>query len=208
MLRERTTIAGPAGALEIVIEGATHPRALALVCHPHPLFSGTMDNKVVTTLSKAFEELGCAVARFNFRGVGKSEGVHDEGRGEIDDALAALAHLRNTCGADLPIFLAGFSFGSVIAAQSFHRFSAQTAPQVGVKKLILVGPAVSRFQMPTVPDDTVVIQGEADEVVPLADVLNWARPQALPVTVFPGSTHFFHGQLVALKKAVTQACLF
>jgi uncharacterized protein len=208
MSRERTTIAGPAGALEIVIEGAASPRALALVCHPHPLFSGTMDNKVVTTLSKAFEELGCAVARFNFRGVGKSEGAHDEGRGEVDDALAALAHLRRTCGADLPIFLAGFSFGSVIAALSFHRFSAQTAPQVWVKKLILIGPAVSRFAMPNVPDDTLVIHGEADEVVPLADVLNWARPQALPVTVFPGSTHFFHGQLVALKKAVKQACQY
>ncbi len=200
MVHERTTIPGPAGALEIAIEGATNPRALALVCHPHPLFSGTMDNKVVTTLSKAFEEIGCAVVRFNFRGVGKSEGVYDEGRGELDDANAALTYLQKTCGVKLPVFLAGFSFGSFVAAT--------LARQVAHKKLVLVGPAVSRFPVPNVADDTIVIHGEEDEVVPFADVLSWARPQALPVTVFPGSGHFFHGQLIALKRVVVQACQF
>ncbi len=200
MLHERTTIPGPAGALEIAIEGAASPRALALVCHPHPLFSGTMDNKVVTTLSKAFEELGCAVVRFNFRGVGKSEGVYDEGRGEVDDASAALMHLRSVCSEGLPVLLSGFSFGSFVAAT--------LAPRVPHRKLVLVGPAVSRFAVPGVAADTVIIHGEADDVVPLADVLDWARPQALPVTVFPGSGHFFHGQLLALKHAVKQACQF
>jgi uncharacterized protein len=200
MQHERKTISGPAGALEVSIEGALDPRALALVCHPHPLFSGTMDNKVVTTLSKAFEEIGCAVARFNFRGVGKSEGSYDEGRGEVDDAKAALAYLQNTCGVKLPVLLAGFSFGSFVAAA--------LAQQVPHQKLILIGPAVLRFAIPEVASDTIVIHGEADDVVPLADVLNWARPQALPVTVFPGSGHFFHGQLVALKHAVVRACQF
>jgi uncharacterized protein len=200
MQHERKTISGPAGALEVSIEGALDPRALALVCHPHPLFSGTMDNKVVTTLSKAFEEVGCAVARFNFRGVGKSEGSYDEGRGEVDDAKAALAYLQKTCGVKLPVLLAGFSFGSFIAAT--------LAQQVPHQKLILIGPAVSRFTVPEVASDTIVIHGEADDVVPLADVLNWARPQALPITVFPGSGHFFHGQLVALKHAVVRACQF
>ena len=200
MQHERILIAGPTGALEIAVEGAATPRALALVCHPHPLFSGTMDNKVVTTLSKAFEELGCAVVRFNFRGVGKSEGGYDEGRGEVDDANAALMHLQRICGETLPVLLSGFSFGSFVAAN--------LAQQVPHRKLVLVGPAVSRFALPSVAAETVVIHGELDDVVPLADVLNWARPQALPVTVFPGSGHFFHGQLVALKLTVKQACQF
>ena len=200
MLHERKIIVGPAGSLEVAVEGAASPRALALVCHPHPLFSGTMDNKVVTTLSKAFEEIDCAVVRFNFRGVGKSEGSYDEGRGEVEDAKAALAHLQTLCGEQLPLILAGFSFGGFVAASL-----ATTVPH---QKLVLVGPAVSRFAVPSVAAETVVIHGETDDVVPLADVLNWARPQALPVTVFPGSGHFFHGQLVALKHAVRQACQF
>ncbi len=199
-MSERTLIAGPAGALEIALDVAPAARAIALVCHPHPLHGGSLDNKVVTTISKAFGELGCCVLRFNFRGVGKSEGAWDEGAGEADDALAALAHLRHTCGADLPLLLAGFSFGAFVAAK--------IAPQVSPAQLLLVGTAVSRFAVPEVNAETHVIHGETDDVVPLAEVLNWARPQALPVTVFPGAGHFFHGQLVQLKAMVKTLCQF
>jgi alpha/beta superfamily hydrolase len=201
MNRETRLVAidGPAGAIACAIdEPADSPRGVVVLCHPHPQHGGTMDNKVVQTLARAFLQLGYRAVRFNFRGVGASAGVWDEGRGEVDDALAVIAAQRD---GTLPLALGGFSFGGFVAATAATRLpEAERA-----ERLVLVGPATSRFQVPVVPADTVVIHGEADDVVPLAATLDWARPQALPVIVFPGVGHFFHGQLTLLKNQVVQA---
>ena len=188
-------IDGPTGALEVLFtrpEGA--PTALALICHPHPQFGGTMDNKVVQTLAKAFAELGCATMRFNFRGVGNSAGVFDDGIGETEDAAAVLAWGRAQVPQSMPLIAAGFSFGCFV--------QTRLLPRSQPDQLVLVGPAVNRFQIPEVAKDTIIIHGEEDDVVPLADVMNWARPQGLPVTVFPGTGHFFHGRLTELKAVI------
>jgi alpha/beta superfamily hydrolase len=191
---ERYTIPGPAGRLEIALNVPHPPHAgLALIAHPNPTEGGTLDNKVVHTLAKTFFALSYVAVRFNYRGVGASEGTFDNGNGETDDALAALAHARERCG-DLPIVLAGFSFGGFIAAR--------VAKVVAAERIVLVGPAVGRFAVDTVPFDTIVIHGEQDDVVPLAQVFEWARPQELPVTVFPGGGHFFHGRLPQLSRAI------
>ena len=202
----RESVVGPAGVIEcamdepVLAHGAT-ARGLAVLCHPHPQFGGTMDNKVVVTLARAFLQLGYRALRFNFRGVGGSAGAWDEGQGEIDDALAVIKAQRAQ-SPGLPLALGGFSFGGYVAAQAAARLAA-SAP---VERLVLVGPATSRFEMPaTVAPDTVVIHGEADEVVPLIATLDWARPQVLPVIVLPGVGHFFHGQLTLLKNQVIQA---
>ncbi|MFG6467763.1 alpha/beta hydrolase [Roseateles sp. BYS87W] len=196
---EKRLVAGPAGALEVAIDlpaaGVT-PLGTALICHPNPTQGGTMDNKVVQTLARAFIHLGWRAVRFNFRGIGKSEGAWDEGRGEVDDALAVLAAER-TAGA--PLVLAGFSFGGYVASRAAQRLADPA------QRLVLVGPATSRFDTAPVPADTVVIHGEVDDVVPLSSVLDWARPQSLPVTVVPGVGHFFHGQLPLLKSLVVRA---
>jgi uncharacterized protein len=192
-------IPGPAGQLEIAFTlPQAAPRALAVVCHPHPQHGGSMDNKVVQTLAKAFQELGCAVMRFNCRGVGKSEGEFDNGIGETEDAAAALAYARAQVGDGLPLIAAGFSFGCYVQTRLYERAKPQ--------QLVLVGPAVKRFQIPEVPKDTLVVHGEEDDVVPMADVMDWARPQALPVTIFPGTGHFFHGRLSELKACVKRHC--
>jgi uncharacterized protein len=191
---ERYTIAGPAGALEVALEVPTAPLAgIALVAHPNPVEGGTMDNKVVHTLARAFHSLSYAAVRFNYRGVGRSEGAFDRGHGETDDAFAALAHARERLG-ELRVALAGFSFGA-----------ARLAARVSAERLVLVGPAVGRFAVDSVPAETIVVHGEEDDVVPLADVLAWARPQQLPVVVFPGCGHFFHGRLPQLARTVTGA---
>ena len=193
-------IDGPAGALEVAFQRPANqpPIAFALICHPHPQFGGTMDNKVVQTLARAFAELGFATLRFNFRGVGKSEGGFDEGIGETEDAAAALAWGQAQLGVPLPLVAAGFSFGCFVQT----RLLARSQPE----QLVLVGPAVNRFEIPEVPKDTIIIHGEEDDVVPLADVMNWARPQGLPVTVFPGAGHFFHGRLPELKTVIKRSC--
>lgn len=192
---ERTTIDGPAGALEIVCNAPSSARrGIALVAHPHPLQGGTLDNKVAQTLARTFHSLDYVAVRFNFRGAGASQGVHDEGVGETEDALAALAWARSRYGDRLPVALAGFSFGSYV--------QTRVAGRIDAERLVLVGPAVMRFGGATVPPDTIVVHGEEDEVVPLAAVLDWARPQALPVVVFPGCSHFFHGRLTQLRDTV------
>ena len=195
---ERSTIAGPAGALEIALNiPETPPRGIALVAHPHPQQGGTLDNKVAQTIAKTFFTLGYAAVRFNFRGVGRSEGTFDEGRGEAADALAALKHAQaryDSAGRALPVALAGFSFGAYV--------QTIVAQSVAAERLVLVGPAVGRFAVGAVPADTIVIHGEEDDVVPLADVFAWARPQALPIVVFPGCGHFFHGRLLQLQAAI------
>jgi alpha/beta superfamily hydrolase len=192
---ERFVVDGPAGALEIVINApAASPAGIALVAHPLPTEGGTLDNKVVYTLAKTFFALGYAAVRFNFRGVGKSSGTFDEGNGETDDALAALADAKKRFGNAQPIVLAGFSFGSFVQTRVAHRVKAE--------RIVLIAPAVNRFPAERVPSDTIVVHGEEDDVVPLADVLAWARPQELPITVFPGCGHFFHGRLPQLQRIV------
>lgn len=198
---QRQSIAGPAGAIECAIDAptATPPRGLAVLCHPHPQHGGTMDNKVVQTLARVFTQLGYTAVRFNFRGVGGSAGAWAQGPGEIDDALAVVAAFRSEAQA---LVLAGFSFGGYIASRAAQRLTADGAV---VQRLVLVAPAASRFDLAAVPPNTLVIHGEADDVVPLAAVFDWARPQALPVTVLPGAGHFFHGQLSLLKSMVLGA---
>jgi len=191
----RSSVAGPAGRLEVafnVPEGSL--RGIALIAHPHPLQGGTLDNKVVQTLARTFAALGYAAVRFNFRGVGQSVGQFDDGVGETDDALAALAAAKLEFG-ELPVALAGFSFGSYVQTRVAHAITAE--------RLVLIGPAVKRFPVEAVAPDTIVIHGEEDDVVALADVLAWARPQQLPIVVFPGCGHFFHGRLPQLQRAIT-----
>lgn len=190
----RELVDGPVGKIETDVNdpGGTR-RGIALIAHPNPVQGGTKDNKVVTTLAKVFFALGYVAARPNFRGIGASEGRHDEGRGETDDLVAVAAHLRRTYG-DLPLLLAGFSFGSFVQTRVAKRLPPQ--------RMVLVGPAVNRFPAEAVPPNTLVIHGEEDDVVPLAAVLDWARPQTLPVVVVPGCGHFFHGQLNLLADIV------
>ncbi|NCT82625.1 MAG: alpha/beta fold hydrolase [Comamonadaceae bacterium] len=197
---EKRLVPGPAGQLEVAIDlpqGGAVPLGTALICHPNPTQGGTMDNKVVQTLARAFIQLGWRAVRFNFRGIGQSSGGWDEGRGEVDDALAVLAAVRAPGEA---LILSGFSFGGYVASRAAQRLGAEPA-----QRLVLVGPATSRFDTAPVPADTVVIHGEVDDVVPLSAVLDWARPQSLPVTVVPGVGHFFHGQLPLLKSLVVRA---
>ena len=189
----RASVAGPAGAIEVALDGPEQPAGVAVLCHPHPLHGGTMDNKVVQTMARAFVQLGWLAVRFNFRGIGASAGAWDEGRGEVDDALVVIAALRDPA---LPLVLGGFSFGGYVAASASARTPGSAAP-------VLIAPAVKNFPTPAASEGSLVIHGEADDVVPLAAVLDWARPQSLPVTVVPGAGHFFHGQLPLLKNLIT-----
>lgn len=194
----RQTLAGPAGALEVALDApAGEAVGVAVVCHPHPVHGGTMDNKVVITLARAFLQIGFSTVRFNFRGAGGSEGAWDEGRGEIDDALAVIAAHRDP---RRRFMLAGFSFGGYVAATAASRLPAESRPE----RLVLVAPSTQKQQVPPVPADTLVIHGEADDVVPLSATLDWARPQTLPVIVLPGVGHFFHGQITLLKSLLVQ----
>jgi uncharacterized protein len=196
---QRTSIAGPAGAIECAIDSpVAAPRGLAVICHPHPQHGGTMDNKVVQTLARAFVQLGYTGVRFNFRGIGASQGGWDEGRGEIDDASAVIAAHR---APGQPLVLAGFSFGGYVARQAALHLPEGAAAE----RLVLVAPAVRNFELPPVSASTLVIHGEADDVVPLQALFDWARPQSLPVTVLPGAGHFFHGQLPVLKQIILAA---
>jgi alpha/beta superfamily hydrolase len=198
---EKLEYAGPAGRIQVQRdqpEGT--PRGVVVIAHPHPLFGGTMDNKVVQTLARAFVQAGWTAVRFNFRGVGTSEGVYDEGRGEAVD-LQAVVEAYAPQG---PIALAGFSFGAFVTAQALQALWSTR----DVRAVVLVGTAAARFQVPPLPpeahDRTLALHGEKDETVPLAAALDWARPQSLPITVVPGVEHFFHGQLPLLKGLVAR----
>jgi len=198
---EKIRLQGAAGVIEVQRDQpAGAVRGVAVIAHPHPLFGGTMDNKVVQTLARAFVGGGWTSVRFNFRGVGASEGVHDEGRGERDDMLEVVRQLAPE-GA---LAIAGFSFGAFVASCAVERLWGSRE----VRQLVLVGTAASRFQVAALPPEaherTLVIHGEADDTVPLAAVMDWARPQSLPVTVVPGGGHFFHGQLPLLKSLVAR----
>jgi alpha/beta superfamily hydrolase len=189
----REFIAGPAGRIECAIDAPPgEPRGLALVAHPHPLYGGTLDNKVVQTLARVFARLGYAAYRPNFRGVGGSEGRYGEGTGEVEDLAAVLEEVHHE-----KIVLAGFSFGAAM--------QAKLAQRVTPERMVLVGIAVNHFEAPPVPAGTLLIHGERDETVPLAAVLDWARPQDLPVVVVPGADHFFHGRLHSLRAIVERA---
>lgn len=199
---QRFSLTGAAGALECALDlpEATAPRGIALVAHPHPLYGGTMDNKVAQTLARAFVALGYATARMNFRGVGQSAGTHDEGRGETDDMALLLSHMQQQYPG-LPVALAGFSFGTFVQSQLQQRLIAQGTP---AERLVLVGSAAGKWAMPNVPANTILIHGELDDTIPLAHVLDWARPQDLPVIVIPGADHFFHRKLQHIKNFVVE----
>ena len=198
--RETLLLAGPAGKLEVVINRpSSTPRGIALIAHPHPLFGGTLENKVVQTLASTFAELDCVALRMNFRGVGQSEGQHDAGNGETDDMLFLADYAKREFG-DLPIFLAGFSFGGFV--------QTKVATKLAIRQMVLIAPAAGRFDVAEVKPDTLVIHGEQDDTVPLTAIMDWARPQNLPIVVIPGADHFFHKRLHLIKQLVSQACRF
>lgn len=210
---ERLALSGDAGAIEAVRDAATGvaegaaPRGVAIIAHPHPLFGGTMDNKVVQTLARAFVASGYTAVRFNFRGVGGSAGTYDEGRGELDDLLAVVRQVAPEGPDAAPIALAGFSFGAFVTSHALAALWGRRA----IERVVLVGTAASRFTVAPVPPEahlrTLVVHGEQDDTVPLSAVMDWARPQILPVTVVPGGGHFFHGQLPLLKNLVARHLL-
>lgn len=204
---QRVLLNGPAGTIDCALDAPAGPlRGIAVIAHPHPLFGGTRDNKVVQTLARALLAEGYLCWRPDFRGVGGSQGSHDEGRGETEDLLAVIdaARVHPSAGgdADLPLVLAGFSFGSFVQTRVARALANRGQP---AGRLILIGPAVSRFEVGDVPPETLVIHGEQDDVVPLSAVLDWARPQQLPVVVLPGTDHFFHHRLPQLKSLVRSA---
>jgi len=209
----RGVIPGAAGAIEVAGEVPAAPVAAAVIAHPHPLYGGTMDNKVVTTLERAFRELGAATFRFNFRGVGATTGMHDEGRGETEDMLRVAGHAR-AHAPGVPLWLAGFSFGGAVATRASLRTE--------FARLVLVAPGFRRLTgeglgTPIDPRDpqfgeagrhthenTVVIHGDLDETVPLSDSIAWAAAREVPVVVIAGAEHFFHRKLHLLRDAVAR----
>ena len=202
---QKTVVTGPAGSIEAVVDApelapGVAPRGVVVIAHPHPLFGGTMDNKVVQTLARAFVQCGWQAVRFNFRGVGATEGVYDEGRGELQDLLAVVQQVAPQG----TLALAGFSFGAFVTSHAVQALWSQRA----IEKIVLVGTAASRFAVADIPPEahahTLTLHGEQDDTVPLAAVMDWARPQTLPVTVIPGGGHFFHGQLPLLKSLVVR----
>ena len=207
---EKYLIDGPVGKIEVALdfpdgvrEQGAAPRGIALVAHPHPLFGGSMDNKVAQTLARTLIGLDYIVIRSNFRGVGQSEGTHDNGQGEQDDLLAVFEHLREKHGGDnLPFVLAGFSFGTFVLSHVAERLAQAGTP---AERLVFVGTAASRWQVANVPPDTIVIHGNDDETVPIQSVYDWAAPQELPVIVIPGAEHFFHRKLHILRRVITEA---
>jgi alpha/beta superfamily hydrolase len=212
----RLLLPGPAGAIECVVEVPAVPmrpagghlvRGLALVCHPHPLYGGSLDNKVASTLARAFLSQGWACLRPNFRGVGESAGTHDEGAGETSDMehlLAGAPGLEQLAGLlppSPPVALAGFSFGSFVAARLAQARADQGLP---TEALVLVGAAAGKWDMPRVPEDTLLVHGEQDEVIALSAVFDWARAGGNSVVVLPGADHFFHRRTAQLKQLVVR----
>ena len=200
---QKITLQGGAGLIEALLDmPAGAARGTAVIAHPHPLFGGTMTNKVVQTLARAFVQTGWRAVRFNFRGVGASEGVHDGGRGEAEDMRGVIQQVAPE-GA---LAVAGFSFGAFVASHVV----AQLAPRQP-EKIVLVGTAASRFSVAPIAAElherTLVLHGEQDDTVALSSVMDWARPQCLPVTVIPGVEHFFHVQLPLLKSLVARHLL-
>lgn len=207
---EQVLIDGPDGAIDLLIDAAAMPRGIALVAHPHPLFHGSNTNKVAHTLARTLRDLGYVSLRPNFRGVGKSEGKHDNGGAETEDLLAVLdwAHARWQLDAFRPTVLAGFSFGAFVQTRVARRLAEAGTP---AKRLILVGTAAGhvegarQYDTEAVGADTLVIHGAKDTTVPLENVLSWAEPLDVPVVVVPGADHFFHGRLHCLKDIINRS---
>ncbi len=206
---ESALLRGAEGHIEVLIDAPETVRGIALVCHPHPLFGGANTNKVAHTLARCYRDLGFAAIRPNFRGVGQSEGKHDEGIGETDDMLSVISWAQSRWGS-LPLALGGFSFGGYVQVRVANRLAEGIAPP---RQLILVGTAAGdttgsgrRYDTPAVPKNipTLLIHGENDETVALANVLEWARPQELPVIVVPGADHFFHGKLHIIRELIAR----
>jgi uncharacterized protein len=205
---QRVAVAGPVGVIDVMVEqpGAP-PRGLALIGHPHPLLGGTAEHKVAHTLARTLRDLRYVSLRPSFRGVGGTEGSHDKGEGETDDVLAVLDYARGRFG-DLPVVLGGFSFGAYVQTWVAKRLLEAGQPP---ERLVLVGTAVGlvegsrHYEVGAVPADTIVIHGDLDQRVPLANLLAWARPLELPVLVVPGADHFFHRKLHLLRKIITSA---
>ena len=202
-------IDGAAGRIETFVENPGEPRGIALVCHPHPLLGGENTNKVTQTLARAFVQMGYATFRPNFRGAGKSGGAHDNGIGETSDMLTLIAEVRRRFG-ELPIALAGYSFGAYVQTRVARALSEAGIPAQG---MVLVGTAAGyieglrQYAVEAVEKDTLVIHGARDETVPLANVLAWAEPLDLPVVVLPGADHFFHRHLHLIRDIVLRAWL-
>jgi alpha/beta superfamily hydrolase len=210
---ERRTLAGPAGRIELQVDWPPGPaRGFATIGHPHPLYGGTLENKVTATLARALLAMGWIAVRPNFRGVGASEGVHDNGIGETADFLYLIDEVprwpqwesMRADPAAAPRILAGFSFGSFVAAGAARELTQRGQPPLA---LVLVGAAAGKWPMPAVDPGTIVIHGEVDETIPLAEVYPWARGSEVPVIVMPGADHFFHRRLTALKRLVIQNVL-
>jgi alpha/beta superfamily hydrolase len=203
-------IDGPVGKIEVAVdtpdasrETGAAPRGIALVAHPHPLFGGSMDNKVAQTLARTLVQLNYITYRTNFRGVGETQGTHDAGIGERDDLRAVLDHMRAQPGhADLPLVLAGFSFGTFVLSHVAARLREEGQE---IERMVFVGTAASRWEVAPVPENTLVIHGEIDETVEIQSVYDWARPQELPVIVIPGAEHFLHRKLHILKRIIVDA---
>jgi alpha/beta superfamily hydrolase len=196
---EKFTLQGGAGLIEGLIDlPSGEPKGIALVAHPHPLYGGTMENKVAQTLARTFVTLGYVAARINFRGVGASEGVHDHGHGETDDMMILYQHMVQKYPG-LPVSLSGFSFGTFVQSHLAQRLAAAGTP---AERLVLVGTAAAKWEIANVPADTILIHGENDDTIPLIDVLDYARPQDIPVIVIPGADHFFHRKLGHIKNWV------
>lgn len=204
MAHERILIDGPSGSIEVFVEAVEAPTGMVIIGHPHPLFGGSADNKVVTTLARAFREMNCVTLRPNFRGVGASTGDHDHGIGETGDLHAVYAYARLRFG-QLPLYLAGFSFGAIVVSHLAKRLAEEGA---AARRLVLVGTAAGfvdgtrSYETSAVPPDTLVIHGAKDETVPLENVLRWAEPLELPVIVVPGADHFFHRRLHLIRAIV------
>jgi alpha/beta superfamily hydrolase len=208
---ERVLVDGPDGKLEVFVEphaDAGPTPGIALIAHPHPLFGGTADNKVVTTLARAFRDLGCHTLRPQFRGVGASEGAHDRGVAETDDLHAIYDYARTRFGRELPVYLAGFSFGAFVTTRLAKKLAEAGSP---ARRLVLVGTAAGfvegdrQYATEAVTPDTIVIHGSLDETVPLANVLAWAEPLDLAVSVIPGADHFFHRKLHIIRSLIHAA---
>lgn len=200
---EQRLIAGPAGSLQIAIDtpdGWLPEHGTAVVAHPNPVHGGTMDHKIVGTLNRAWVLMGWRSVRFNFRGVGQSQGSFDDGKGEIDDLMAVVQQTAPTG----PLGLSGFSFGAFVTTHALSRLHAQRAADI--RSVVLIGTATSRFGAAPIPQDmhtrTLAIHSDDDEIVPYADTLAWAQSHKLPLLVVPACGHFFHGQQPLLRELV------
>ncbi len=201
---EKFTIPGPAGSIETISSWPQAPKGktVVIICHPHPLYSGTMNNKVVTTLYKTFDALGFPTVRFNFRGVGKSEGQYGEMVGETEDLKAVLAWVKEALP-DYTVWLAGFSFGGYITANV-------TNQDHSIAQLVTIAPAVNHadfYKLTDIECPWLIIQGEEDEVVPFAESRAFADNPPVPVTFInmPETSHFFHGKLIELREILFDA---